>query len=436
LSRIFRYYEKKRGHRRTGSSKWGSVGEAAFWAALVVSGTLGSFFVVTQLVVPEWRVNNEFVETPCKVIEKRVAKQITEDGPVYRPDVKIEYEVNGVTHRDWHYDIHRSYTDGEADAQAACDDFALYDPDKDNRYLCWYDPMNPDTAVLVQGYRWWIWLVLTVPLSFVVIGSGGLIYTLFHWGRSAERRAAIAKRVQERDFFSRNNDRPAFPSIPQGIDTMNSPGTRMRFRLPMAVSPGWALFGTLGVCIFWNGIVSFFVWLAIEGHLEKKPDWFLTVFIIPFVLVGIALIFLFVRRLLVIAGVGPTLLEISSHPLQPGGDYRIFLSQSGRLAFHSLRVSLLCEESATYRQGTNTRKETQEVYREEIFRREAFSIERGLPFETEMMLSVPPNVMHSFKSRHNEINWILAVEGDVVRWPDFKRRFSVIVRPNVSEDDR
>ena len=31
--------------------------------------------------------------------------------------------------------------------------------------------------------------------------------------------------------------------------------------------------------------------------------------------------------------------------------------------------------------------------------------------------------MHSFKAEHNEINWTLAVEGDVARWPDYKRAF-------------
>ena len=39
-------------------------------------------------------------------------------------------------------------------AQAILDRFALYDPAKDNRYPCWYDPANPGVCVLVRGYRW------------------------------------------------------------------------------------------------------------------------------------------------------------------------------------------------------------------------------------------------------------------------------------------
>ena len=94
-----------------------------------------------------------------------------------------------------------------------------------------------------------------------------------------------------------------------------------------------------------------------------------------------------------------------------------------------MRVSLVCEETATYRQGTNSRTETQEVYRHELFCRQRFEIERGLPFETELEFSVPEGAMHSFKADHNEINWVLAVEGDLAGWPNYKRSFPVIVRP-------
>ena len=55
----------------------------------------------------------------------------------------------------------------------------------------------------------------------------------------------------------------------------------------MATSPGWALFGTLAFCVIWNGIVAVFVVMAVRGHLAGQPDWFLTLFIIPFVLIGL-----------------------------------------------------------------------------------------------------------------------------------------------------
>jgi hypothetical protein len=185
----------------------------------------------------------------------------------------------------------------------------------------------------------------------------------------------------------------------------------------------------LAFCILWNGIVSVFVTMAVRSHIAGKPEWTLTFSTVPFVLIGLGAIVVFVRKMLVATGIGPTLMEISDHPLHPGGQYRLFLSQSGRLTVGAMRVSLMCEETAAYRQGTNSRTETREVYRHEIFSREGFEVQSGLPFEVEFDLELPAGVMHSFKAAHNEITWTLVVDGDIVRWPDFRRAFPIVIRP-------
>jgi hypothetical protein len=437
LARSFRYYGKKRGNRRTGSPAWGSVGEAFFFAVFLLLGCGGTVAMLTHVVLPQWRVNHEFVETTCKVLDKRIGQQRDADGLVYRPEFYVKYEVGGVTYGNWHYDIQGAYSGEQQRAQAILGRFEVYDAAKNNLYPCWYDPTNPDVAVLVREGSWWEWFLFTVPLSFVVIGAGGLIYTLLRWGKSAERRAAMAQRAQERDFFSAGgNGQHPYPFVPLGADLTNSPGTKLRFRLPMATSPGWALFGTLAFCIVWNGIAWVFAVMAVRGHLAGRPDWFLTLFAIPFILIGLGAVAVFFRQLLLTTGIGPTLVEVSNHPLEPGGQCRVFLSQSGRLTINALRVSLVCEEAATYRQGTNTRTETQEVYRRELFRREGFAIESGLPFETEIELSVPEGAMHSFKANHNEITWSLAVEADVAKWPNYRRSFPLVVRPINGSVDR
>lgn len=341
MARGFRYYGKKRGHRRTGSPALASLSEAASFAALLL---LGGWLMLrfVNLVVPDWR-----------------------------------------------------------------------------------------------GYGWWVWLVFTVPVSLLVIGLGGLLYVLLHWGKSAERRAAMAQRVQEHDLFggAGNGDR-LFPFVPHGSDTTNSPGTRLKFRLPMATSPGWALFGTLALCVVVNGIASVLAVYAVGAHLDAHPDWIFTLFAVLCIVLGLGSIVVFLRQLLAATGIGPTRVEISDHPLHPGGQYRLFLSQSGRLAVNALRVSLTCEEAVTYRQGTNTRTETREVFQQELLRREHFAIRGGLPFEAECDLSVPAGVMHSFKADHNEINWSLAVEGEMAGWPNYKRSFSVVVCPSPGGDPR
>ena len=209
----------------------------------------------------------------------------------------------------------------------------------------------------------------------------------------------------------------------------NSPGTKLKFRLPMANSPGWALFGTLAFCVCWNGVVLAAA-ILLGGRLTGQSKWLSLLFMIPFLSIGLVAVVLFFRQLLIAAGIGPTLVEISDHPLYPGRRYRVVLSQSGRLKVNSLRVSLRCEETATYRQGTDTRTESREVYCQELLRREGFRIQSGLPFEGEIELDLPGGAMHSFAAQHNEINWTLVIEGDLNGWPDYRRAFPVIVRPN------
>src|SRR5208282_740271 len=97
------------------------------------------------------------------------------------------------------------------------------------------------------------------------------------------------------------------------------------------------------------------------------PDWLMTWFILPFLVVGIALVAVFVRLLRQTAAIGPTLVEISGHPLLPGNQYRFFLSQSGNLTLKTIEVSLICEEEAVFRQGTNARTESREVFRQSLY---------------------------------------------------------------------
>ena len=241
---------------------------------------------------------------------------------------------------------------------------------------------------------------------------------------------AFAKRAAGlHPFVGNGRAKPDFPYVPVATNTTDSPGTTLTFRLPVAGSPGWTLALWLGAVLVWNGIVAVFVVIAIRGFVVGDPDWFLAIFTLPFVGIGIGLIAFFLRQLMVATGIGPTLVEISDQPLHPGGYYRIFLSQTGRLAISSMELLLVCDEEATYRHGTDTRTETKRVYQQTLFRDERLRAAGGAPFETECALEVPPHAMHSFKSGHNEVRWKIVVKASADRWPDLERSFPVIVYP-------
>lgn len=426
MPRWFRFYGKKRGDRRTGSHRLGSLGEALFFTVFLTAG--GVFFGIMfgNLVIPEWRANRQFAQTECAVDQVSVRVVKDADNIVsYLPDVAIHYEVDGKHFNAVTYDIRRAPVGSHEAALAAVAAFA-----PGEKYPCWYDTIDPQQSVVVRGYSGFLYLLLLIPVCFIGIGGGGLAYTLLHWGSSAERRAALRQRAAKLDIFEKAIDgTQAFPTVPTDANFTNSPGTTLAYRLPVGAAPGWILFAALAACLIWNGVVVMFVVMVFRGHLTGEPNWGLTFFVIPFVLIGLGLVAYLLRQLVHTTGVGPTRIEISDHPLAPGEQYEILISQAGRLSINSLEVLLTCHEHATYRQGTDTRTEDRQVYVESVFRRDEFEILPATPFESRCSLRIPATAMHSFKAVHNEVHWKLRVRGGVQGWPDFVREFPVIVTP-------
>jgi hypothetical protein len=283
--------------------------------------------------------------------------------------------------------------------------------------------------VIVRGYSLWFWMLLLAPAGFMLIGGGRLAYTLWHWGRSQEHQAARGQ-LGRIDLFEELSARAKeYPTIPHDADLTNSPGTHLKYRLPSSTSQGWRLMGATTTCLIWNGIVAVFVVLAVQSHLQGEPDWRLDLLIAPFLLVGIFLIYYFVREILIATGVGPTIVEISEHPLVPGVAYELYLSQQGHLSMNTLEVLLRCEEQATFRQGTDTRTDRREVFSHSLFCTESFQILPGEPFEIRYELRAPEGAMHSFEADHNQVQWKLVVRGEAEGWPAFERTYPVVLYP-------
>jgi len=281
--------------------------------------------------------------------------------------------------------------------------------------------------------HWAFWLTVLVLLSFILIGSGGAIYTVLQAGTSAERRAALAKRARDIDLIS--DALPSskdYPAVPRDGNLTNSPGITLAYRLPMTGSPGWTLLAAFVFSLVWNVLATVFVVVAINKHVAGQPDWLLTIVTIPSVGVGLWSIYFALRRLLVTIGVGPTSIEISDHPLLPGHRYDVFLTQLGHLSINSLDVSLVCEEAATYRQGTNVCEDTRRVFEQCVYHRERFEIQPGIPFEHQCQLEIPRDCMHSFKSENNSVSWKLVVRGKPAGWSEYRRTFPVVVYPSVN----
>jgi hypothetical protein len=429
--RLPRIFGKKRGHRRTGSEAWGSFGDGLFHGVLVCAGVVFAALLISGVAVPEWRINHDFVEARGRVVATGLVRRGEDRQPgsaatTWRPTVRVRYEADGTTYEAWTRPL-ASFTSMDRDAAVSRLDAWQIGGD----IPLWYDPSDPSVVVLERGYNWWMWLLaLLLPAALLAFGGSGLVRAVRRWGRSEEALAAatgIPGLLAHRGTAA-NSDRPGLPPCD---DLVNSPGTQLRYRLPLESPENWTLFGLGLFAAFWNLVLLV---LAIGAGLEftsGRIDWLLLAVLVPFVAVGGAAIALVVRGLVLSAAVGTTQLEISDHPLLPGGTYDVLLAQGGSGKIRMLTLSLEMVEQATFRQGTDARSENLVVWRRQFDSWSDVALLPGSRFEVRSSITIPDDAMHSFASEHNAVRWRLVVQGAPARWPAFVRVFPVAVYPDV-----
>src|SRR5205823_11581157 len=184
--------------------------------------------------------------------------------------------------------------------------------------------------------------------------------------------------------------------------------------------------------MLWNFIVCLLTVSIISNHVAGRHDWLLSVLLVPFWYVCYWSVRAFLQLLMLNSGMGQTTVEVSDLPLVPGREYQAVIAQHGHVTIRSLQLWLVCEEEATFTQGTDIRTEVREVYREMCFERCDFRIEPAAPFAAACSVAVPASAMHSFQSAHNTVRWKLVVRGEAEMWPDFERGFPIVVYPGDS----
>lgn len=424
----FPFYLKKRGQRSTASDRTGRWGELLVYLLFLVAGGLLLAWHVGKELVPDWQARRDVAglrPAICRLVDKRIATRdmITVNQfraefrfvPVDRPDEWLT---------EWTHDGTAAYSPSRDDAQQVLE---RYEIGKD--YNCWIDPEDPTRILLDRGYRWWPWVVVLIPASLMIFGAVGCVRTLRQWNASEEWQA-VSEQMSSFDIRAvqpdSTHDTAGLPSIARVLD---SPGVRLAHRLPIDGSPNWRLAAMAAVCLCWNALVVFFVQQIITQFQGGTTNWLIAALVVPFAVAGAWLIVLLVREAWNVVGIGTTHVEITRHPLHPGGQYELYLLQSGQMHVRLLTVSLLCEERAVFQEGTDTREWIETVHREVVLRERNFLIESGTPYEAQLSVIIPETAMHSFRSDHNEVRWLLEVHGVTQRWPEFHRRFPVYVYP-------
>lgn len=381
--------------RAAGRSTGHRIGLVIGIVFTIVGGGLSIFLVIVPLTRVAMAL--DWVETPAVVISSTVRSWSSDDGTSYRTDIVYEYHAGG---RSWRSNRLRFFPGSSGDLADHREMVDRYPEGAST--TCWVDPDDPSRSVLDRRPGL-VFLIGLLPLVFLLAGVAVTLHSL----RSGRERRPI------------ETAGTASPQQAQGGDAIGS-GELRPDAGPWAKVAGITIFAAI-----WNGIVGIFVWQVVEGFRRGDPEWFLTVFMIPFVLVGLALIGGIVYTTLAAFNPRPTL---TVSPLAPrlGDELHVEWSFSGRVArIRRLEITLEGHEKASYRRGTDTHTDRQVFASMPLFVGDnPWVIGRGNAAAT-----IPEDTMHSWSSANNAIVWSIVVHGDIPRWPDVMETFEIEVRP-------
>ena len=300
-----------------------------------------------------------------------------------------------------------------------------------------------------------VYVAMQILVAFGLLGMGtySIGRLLWDFGVSAERRGALATRAGELEIVKEFRlPRADLPTVP--LDRFGPRrGTLQKFRIVPTARNIFGLVSSAAFSVISTGILTILVVIVQfalrnetsgwEQHIERSighdrlaplPDvpWLAAALILPILLGALWSIYQFFRQLIKLTGIGPTVLEVSDYPLLAGQAVQLSLIQAGRVRLKLLDVTLVCQEEATFDQGTDIRTEKRVVFEQRLFRQRGVSLNPGKPFQTNFELRIPDHVMHSFKSQSNRVLWKIVVTGKARNWPRLNRNFVVLVYPENS----
>jgi hypothetical protein len=413
-------------------------GMALFFGIFFTVGTAGGH----ALFLKPWlasRAAATWPAVPCEIVSSRVKTHDGDDSTTYSIDVVYRYRVNGRIYTSNRYEFNRSSSSNYRHKSGIVN---RYQPG--SRTTCHVNPDDPTDAVLQRRFTSNMWLGL-IPLTFMLIGAIGLVHALRGKGakdasagfqktfsekpvRAASFRAAFTPpataAMPSRNFY--DEAVPGGSGASGGVDAPNATTVLE----PRSSRTGKVV--AIGIfALLWNGFISFFLVQAFGDGGGMR--WFMAVFMIPFVAVGVGVIGAFIHQLLALSNPRPRV-TVNTQTLPPGGTLQLSWEMTGRVhALRDVKIYLEGREEAMYRRGTDTRTDREVFSTLKIFQ----SDQPGSFAAGSARLTLPRPLMHTFKSPNNQIVWSLRVKGEIPRWPDVDEEFAFTVLPEpLSPTDR
>ncbi len=204
--------------------------------------------------------------------------------------------------------------------------------------------------------------------------------------------------------------------------------------LPRELKPdggGWIVIVFL---IVFGGVWNGFVWTMLIGNMRSALnsgsgfDWVFALFLIPFALVGLGIVGLVIYMGLGLFNPRPVV-TVDPGAARLGAPFEVrWRLNRPSTRVKSLAVVLQGVETATYRQGTDTRTETEVFYEATLSERTSTGF-RSEAWSGSAEAVVPADQMHTWSASNNGVSWRIKVKGSIPRWPDIDADFELPVVP-------
>jgi len=409
--------------------RFGNLGCALFSLPFFLAGAAMIYFLGVSPAMRILRASS-WDATSCVVTSSRVTS--SSDGDTFAVEIHYSYSVGGKQFQGTRY----SFFGGSSSGYASKDAVVQQNP-VGKTATCYVNPADASQAVFYRGFTWdMLWGLFGLP--FFLVGAAGPYTIARSYIKERRRRKASESNPISWPSFDAARS-PAALSTTQGGGPIQSgsvypvaaPASRPaapfgRIVLEPAMTPARKLMVLTLVAVFWNGIVSVFVGLLIKEFGRGNVEWILALFLVPFVLIGLLLLFGVAHGFLALFNPRPRL-TLGSAQLTLGESTDLdwqFSGSTGRVK--QLRIYLEGREEATYRRGTDTSTDKNVFATIEIARKPNADPGRA-------QLEIPRDTMHSFKSDHNKIVWEIHLQGEIRYWSDVDETFEIEVLPQKPE---
>jgi hypothetical protein len=415
------------GAKKTG--RFGNLGFLLFSLPFLLAGVALVYFLGLSPALKIIRAST-WDATPCVVTSSRVAS--SSDGDTFAVEIRYSYQVGGKPYQGSRYGFFGGYSSG----YSSKDEVVRENP-AGKTATCYVNPFDPAQAVFHRGVSWeMLWGLFGLP--FLGVGLVGP----FMVARASLQQRRLRKQSQATPLSwpsfeamhsplslsatqggAAFSPRPA-PSLSPSVSSLSS----VPFGgvvLEPAMTPARRLIILTIFAVFWNGIVSVFVGVLIKEWGRGNVEWMLALFLTPFVLIGLLLLFGVAHGFLALFNPRPRL-TIGSKQLALGESADLEWQFSGATRrVRQLHIYLEGREEATYRRGTDTSTDKNVFATIEIARKPNAEPGRA-------RVEIPGGTMHSFNSEHNKIVWEIHVKGDIGYWSDVDETFEIEVSPRKS----